>query len=151
MSVHRFRPRYRTLALGASGAGGAVAVLGAIAGPAALPIVTGALGVVLGIAYLRSSIWKLAITADATGLAVGAPGAQPKFTIAWGDIVRVTASPSTKTCHVNGGDAGKSFLVPGPGATAAYSIEDRETLFDAILAHTPKDRVKIVDTIERAS
>jgi hypothetical protein len=150
MAVHRFRPRYRPLALGTVGIGGALAGIAAVAGFVALPLATGVLGMALGGAYLVLPMWRLAVTVDDTGLTVGSPAKQ-RFRLAWSDVVRVVASPTTKSCFVDGGAPEKSLLVPGDGAPAPYDLEDRAALFDAIIAHVPADRVETVETLEQAS
>ena len=149
MATHRFRPRYRPLALGTVGIGGALVGIAAVAGFVALPLVTGVLGMALGGAYLGMPMWRLAVTVDDDGLAVGSPS-KPRFRLAWGDIVRVVASPTTKSCFVDGGAPERSLLVPGAGAPAPYDLEDRPALVAAILAHVPPERVTTVESLEQA-
>lgn len=148
--VFRFKPRYRGMALSALGIGGALgAVSIAALGAALLPLATGAAGVVLGATYLMSPSWKLEVAIDDDALEVRTPKAS-KFRVAWTDVVRVVASPTTNTCFVDGGAPERSLLVPGVGAPAPYDIEDRPALVAAILAHVPADKVKTVDTLEAA-
>jgi hypothetical protein len=149
MSRHRFRPRYRGVAWTAVGVGGSLAIAAAILGFLALPLVTGAVGMVVGAAYLVSPTWRLAVTADDDGLEVGSPGRR-RFRIAWGDIVRVVAAPDSHTCFVDGGAPERSLLLPGQGAPAPYDLEERPALFDAILAHVPPERVTRVESLEKA-
>lgn len=149
MTRHRFRPRYRGVAWIAVGIGGSLAIAAAGLGFLVLPLVTGAVGVAVGAAYLGSPTWRLAVTADDEGLEVGSPGRR-RFRIAWGDIVRVIASPATHTCFVDGGAPERSLLVPGVGAPAPYDLEERRALFDAILAHVPPERVTTVETLDQA-
>jgi hypothetical protein len=129
------------------GIGGSIAVVASILGFAALPLATGALGVVLGAAYLASPTWRIAVTIDDDGLTVGSPKRQ-RFRLAWHEIVRVIASPATSTCFVDGGAPERSLLVPGVGAPAPYDITDRKALVEAILAHVPADKVQIVGSLE---
>ena len=146
MSRHRFRPRYRGVAWTAIGIGGAIAGIAAAAlGAALLPLASGAAGIVLGSAYLMSPTWRLEVVADDAGLEV-----TKRYRIAWNEIVRVIASPSTKTCFVDGGTPEKSLIVPGVGALAPYDLDDKAALFDAILAHVPADKVTTVETLEAA-
>ena len=70
--------------------------------------------------------------------------------MAWGDIVKVVASPTTSSCFVDGGTPAQSLLVPGVGAPAPYDLEDRPALFAAILAHVPADKIETVETLEQA-
>jgi hypothetical protein len=146
---HRFRPRYHKVAWTAAGMGGVLAAVAASVGALGLPLVTGAAGVVLGAAYLLSPAWRLAVTVDDGGLEVGSPG-QPRFRLAWSEVVRVVAAPAVHSCFVDGGTAQRSLLVPGPGAPAPYDLEDRPGLVAAILAHVPKERVTLVETLEGA-
>lgn len=147
---HRFRPRYRGVAWTSIGIGGALAALAIGMELAALPLVTGALGVVLGTAYLASPTWRLEVVVDEAGLEVRS-ARRSRFRIAWGDIVRVVASPATHTCFVDGGAPERSLLVPGEGAPAPYDLADRAELVAAILARTPADRVQLVESLERAT
>jgi hypothetical protein len=148
MTRFRFRPRFRGIAFAAMGVGGGLAGVAALAGGALLPIVTGAIGVAVGAAYLASPVWRIAITADDAGLEVGSPG-RPRFRLAWQDVVKVVASPSTHTCFVDGGTPENSLLVPGPGAPAPYDIEHKQALYDVIVAHVPADKVTIVESLDR--
>jgi len=129
------------------GIGGSLAILAGAVGVLVLPLVTGAVGVAAGAAYLASPTWRLAVTVDDDGLEVGSPRRR-RFRLAWGDVVRVVASPSTHTCFVDGGAPERSLLVPGVGAPAPYDLEDRAALVDAILAHVPASKVERVETLE---
>ncbi|HSD86338.1 MAG TPA: hypothetical protein VLB44_02450 [Kofleriaceae bacterium] len=146
----RFKPRYRGLALSAMGIGGTLGVVAIAAlGAALLPLATGAFGVVLGAGYLLSPSWKLEVVTDDDALTVKT-AKTTKFRLPWGEVKRVVASPSTKTCFVDGGVPERSLLVPGDGAPAPYDIADRQSLYAEILAHVPADKVKEVETIEAA-
>jgi hypothetical protein len=127
-----------------------MAVVAAILGFATVPLATGALGVALGAAYLASPTWRISVTIDEDGLAVGSPRRQ-RFRLAWNDIVRVVASTATSTCFVDGGSPERSLLVPGVGAPAPYDIADRKALVEAILAHVPADKVQRVESLEHAN
>ena len=144
------RPRYRGLAWSSIGVGGSIAVVAAILGFATVPLVSGALGIALGAAYLASPTWRITVTIDDDGLAVGSPKRQ-RFRLAWHEIVRVVASPPTSTCFVDGGSPERSLLVPGVGAPAPYDIAERKALVEAILAHVPADKVQIVDSLDHAN
>jgi len=147
---HRFRPRYRGIAWTAIGTGGALTATSlAVLGAALLPIATGAIGVVLGAAYLASPTWRLEIVVDDDALEVRSPRAT-KLRVAWADVVRVVASPTTHTCFVDGGAPDKSLLVPGDGAAAPYDLSDKAALYDAILAHVDAAKVETVETLESA-
>jgi hypothetical protein len=146
---HRFRPRYRGVAWTAIAVGGSLAVVSATLGFLVVPLVTGAIGIAMGAAYLASPTWRLAVSVDDDGLEVGS-AAHRRFRLAWGDITRVVASPETHTCFVDGGAPERSLLVPGPGAPAPYDLDDRPALVSAILAHVPPDRVTTVAALETA-
>jgi len=143
----RFRPRYRGIAWSSMGVGGSIAVIASILGFVAVPLATGVLGVALGAAYLASPTWRITVTLDDDGLTVGSPKRQ-RFRLAWRDVVRVIASPSTSTCFVDGGAPERSLLVPGEGAPAPYDITDRPALVAAILAHVPADKVQTVASLD---
>lgn len=149
MSTHRFRPRYRGVAWTSIGLGGGLAGVAAAIGFAALPLATGAFGIALGAAYLNSRAWKLRVITDDSSIEVR-DSKGTRFRLLWSEIVRVVASPTTKTCFVDGGRSEHSLLVPGDGAPAPYAISEREQLFATILAHVNPDRVEIVDSLERA-
>jgi hypothetical protein len=147
---YRFRPRYRGIAWCAMGVGGSMAVVASILEFATVPLATGALGVVLGAAYLASPTWRITVTIDDDGLTVGSPKRQ-RFRLAWHEIVRVVASPTTSSCFVDGGAPERSLLVPGDGASAPYDIADRKALVEAILAHVPADKVTTVASLDQAT
>ena len=115
-----------------------------------VPLVSGVLGIALGAAYLASPTWRIRVTVDDDGLTVGSPKRQ-RFRLAWHEVVRVVASPSTSTCFVDGGKPERSLLVPGDGAPAPYDIADRKALVEAILAHVPADKVQTVASLESAN
>jgi len=132
------------------GVGSAVAIVATAAGAVAVPLVTGALGIALGAAYLASPTWRITVTVDDDGLTVGSPNRE-RFRLAWNDIVRVVASPATSTCFVDGGKPERSLLVPGDGAPAPYDIADRKALVETILAHVAADRVRTVESLDQAN
>ncbi|MCX5743688.1 MAG: hypothetical protein NT062_14445 [Proteobacteria bacterium] len=146
----RFRPRYRGVAIVAMGVGGALTALAGALGFLVLPLATGAVGILLGGGYLLSPSWRLAVTVDADGLEVGTP-TRRRFRLAWTEVARLVASPTTHTCFVDGGSPERSLLVPGDGAPAPYDIENRTALYDAIVAAVPKDKVETVATLEMAT
>jgi hypothetical protein len=146
----RFRPRYRGLAWVSVGVGGSLATLAVAAlGAALLPLATGAIGVVLGSAYLLSPSWKLEVVIDDDGLEVRS-GRGRKFRTAWSEVVKVVSSPSTHTCFVDGGSPDKSLLVPGDGAPAPYDLEDKPALCEEIVRHVAPDKVQVVATLADA-
>ena len=146
----RFKPRYRGIAFTSVGVGGALGVVSLVAlGAALLPLATGAIGVALGAGYLLSPSWKLEVVTDDDALTVKTTKAT-KFRLPWSEVKRVVASPSTKTCFVDGGTPERSLLVPGDGAPAPYDIADKAALYAEILAHVSSDKVKEVETIEAA-
>ncbi len=100
-----------------------------------------------GAAYLRSPAWRLAVAVDDDGLEVGSPGRR-RFRLAWAEVVRVVASPTTGTCFVDGGAPERSLLVPGAGAPAGYDLDDKPALFAIILARVPADRVETVSRLD---
>jgi hypothetical protein len=142
-----FRPRYRFLAWGTVGLGGTMSGLAMLLGFAAAPLATGVVGIALGAAYLASPTWRITVTVDDEALTVGSPR-RPRFRLAWSEVVRVIASPTTSTCFVDGGRPERSLLVPGDGAPAPYDITDRQALVAAILAHVPADKVQTVESLE---
>jgi hypothetical protein len=150
----RFRPRYRGVALTSIGVGTTLVGVAAFALGLALtvPLVSGALGVVLGAGYLASPTWRITVTVDDAGLEVAASG-KVRFRLAWADVARLVVSPTTASAYVDGGAPERSLLVPGDGAPAPYDIEDRAALVtlivDGVRAVHP-DRVDEVATLEAA-
>ncbi len=148
MSTHPFQPRYRGVAWTSIGIGTGLSGLAAVVGFAALPLITGAFGIALGAAYLNSRAWKIEVVTDDTGFEVR-DRKGTRFRLLWSEVVRVVASPTTKTCFVDGGTPEKSLLVPGDGAPAPYEISDRDGLFATILARVTPDRIETVESLER--
>jgi hypothetical protein len=133
--IFRLRPRYRGVAALAIGAGGVLGLAGAVAG-ATSAIVAGAAGVVLGAAYLASPVWRVRVQVDGEGLEVVG-----RFRLRWAEVRRVLASPTTSTCFVDGGSPARSLLIPGDGAPAPYTLDDRVGAYRAIMARVPRDVV----------
>lgn len=144
----RFRPRFRGLVGTATALGATLLVSAAAIGGAPILWGTGAIGVLLGGMYLVSPSWRLVVTVDDQGLEVGTAKAR-RFRLAWTEVVQLVASPSTRTCFVDGGDPARSLLVPGDGASAPYDIENRGALYDVIRARVPADRVIEVELLEQ--
>jgi hypothetical protein len=146
VKTFRFKPRYRGVAWTSVGVGGALGIVSAAVGFVAVPMISGAVGVAAGIAYLASPTWKISVTVDDDGLTVGSPSKQ-RFRIAWQDVVKVIAAPEKHTCFVDGGTPDKSLLVPGDGAPAPYDIEDKQALVEWILAHVAADKIENVASL----
>jgi hypothetical protein len=146
----RFRPRFKTLAWG-------VVVLGLIllgvglfvASSSSVPVGVGAAGVALGLLYLGSPAWRITVHVDDEALEVRS-GRARKFRLLWEDVVEVVASPGTGTCFVDGGEPATSLLVPGPGASAPYDIENKAELYAIICARVPEERIRIVTMLDQA-
>ena len=117
-------------------------------GGAIMPLVTGALGVVLGSAYLVSPTWKLEVVVDDDALEVRLREGEP-VPAGVGRCRPVVASPRT-TCFVDGGAPERSLLVPGQGAPAPYDIEEKRALVAAILAHVDPAKVRKVASLQEA-
>ena len=145
--MHRFRPRYRGVAWTSIGIGGSLSVVSTVVGFVAVPLVAGALGVLLGGAYLASSTWQLRVVTDESGLEVGT-NKRLRFRLAWSDVARVVVSPTTNTCFVDGGKPAVSLLVPGVGAPAPYDIENRAGLVATIIEHVASEKIQTVETLE---
>lgn len=143
----RFRPRFRGIAWSAIVVGALIAGVAAIAGAGFTPIAIGVTGVVFGAAYLASPTWRIAVVVDDDGLAITGAGAR-SFKVAWPEVARVTASPTTRTCHVDGGGPARSLVVPGVGAIAPYAIERSGDLYDAIVARVDRGRITEVATLD---
>jgi hypothetical protein len=147
MPTFRLRPRLRGVAATAMGIGGAILAGAAAVGGTPIMWASGAAGIVFGGLYLVSPTWRLRVVVDDAGLEVGT-ARRPRFRLAWSDVVKVIASPSTRTCFVDGGAPERSLMVPGDGAPAPYEIEGSGELYDAILARVPADRVIEVALLE---
>jgi hypothetical protein len=150
---YRFRPRFRGFAWSAGllGAGLLAAALGFGLSGASLvfALLAGAAGITLSGLYALSPAWRIVVAVDEDALEVLASG-QRRFRLRWDEIERVVASPSTKTCFVDGGSPARSLLLPGPGAQAPYTIEDRGALYDTILARAPKGAIEEVALLREA-
>lgn len=152
MKTFRFRPRFRGLAWVSVGGGAALALAGAwMSGDARwLAFGLGGGGALLGGLYLLSPAWRYRALVGDDGLEVLDGHGDRRFRIAWDEVERVVASPSTQTCVVSGGSADRTLIVPGPGAPAPYDIADKRALYDEIMARVPREVVEEVDLIENA-
>jgi hypothetical protein len=141
MGRYPLRPRFRGLAWGSLGLGGALAAAAWWAPP--VVAVSAVCGVAFGGGYLLSPTWKLTVVVDEHRLAVETKAAT-RFSLPWSEVQRVIASPSTKTCFVDGGSADRRIIIPGDGAPAPYRIAQSRELYDWILAHVAADKVEQV-------
>lgn len=120
------------------------------------PLAAGGAGVMLGLMYLGSPTWRLAVVIDDEFLEVRSTRRR-RFRLSWTEIREVVASPRTKTCFVDGGRPSRSLLVPGPGASAGYDIENKAELYDLIVARVAEAapdgevRVREVELLEKAA
>lgn len=146
---YRFRPRFRGLAALAMVLGVGLGGFGLVAGGAASTalVVIGMGGAALGGLYLGSPAWRIEVVVDDDALEVLAAGDR-RFRLPWSEVTSVIASPSTETCFVDGGAPERSLLVPGNGAPAPYAIEDAAGLYRAIVARTPREKVREVALLE---
>lgn len=141
MARYPLRPRYRGLAWGALALGGGLVALGPFTAP--LVLASGAAGLLLGGGYLASPTWRLAIVTDERGLRIeGRRGV--RLELPWLEVQKVIASPSTKTCFIDGGAAERRLMVPGDGAPAPYWIAERARLYDEVLAAVDPAKVEEV-------
>lgn len=144
MARYRLRPRYRGLAFGALALGGGLAVLGPFTAPVVLA--SGVAGLVLGGAYLASPTWRLVIVTDERGLRIEGPRGV-RLELPWLEVQKVLASPTTKTCFIDGGAPERRLMVPGDGAPAPYWIPERERLYEEVLAAIDPAKVEEVALI----
>jgi hypothetical protein len=105
----------------------------------------GVLVIAMALAYARSPMWRSHVVVDERGLRVVGPRGT-RLDLPWADVQRVVAAPSSKTCYLRADVADRSFIVPGPNMAVPYRIQDREALYDRIVAAC-KDRVEIVDEL----
>jgi hypothetical protein len=149
---YRFRPRFRGLAVLAMVLGVGLGGFGLVAGGAASTalVVIGMGGAALGGLYLGSPAWRIEVVVDDDALEVLGAGGDRRFRLPWTEVASVIASPSTETCFVDGGAPERSLLVPGSGAPAPYAIEGAAELYRAIIARTPRERVREVALLENA-
>lgn len=145
-----FRPRYRGVAWTSMGTGAALDVAAFVLGLPWPAIATGAIGVALGALYLVSPAWSLEVVVDDAALEVQ-QGGERRFRLPWADVVQLVASPSTRTCFVDGGDPDRSLLVPGDGAPAPYTIADKDALYAAIVAHVERVAPDKIERVELLS
>jgi hypothetical protein len=110
---------------------------------------SGIAGVLLGTLYLRSPTWRIVVVPGDQALEV-LRGGERRFLLPWAEVVRVVASPSTRTCFVDGGDPRRSLLVPGDGAPAPYDIEDKQRLYEIIMSRVPAERIREVALLQTA-
>ncbi|MCG8417102.1 MAG: hypothetical protein MJE77_04055 [Proteobacteria bacterium] len=138
------------MALGAVALGIALVALSAfIDSGRAFPLAGGGTGILLGLLYLGSPTWRIEVAVNDDALEVHSHRGQ-RFRLPWSEVVEVVASPETQTCFVNGGSPDRSLLVPGPGASALYDIENKHELYTAICARVPEERIRRVDLLEKA-
>jgi len=142
-----FRPRFRGVAWTAIAVGGVLDAVALIVGLPWPAMATGVVGVALGSFYLVSPTWSLEVVVDDDALEVQQTG-ERRFRLGWHEVKEVVASPTTRTCFVDGGAPDRSLMVPGPGASAPYAIADKDALYDFIVAHVARDKIVEVALLE---
>lgn len=118
-------------------------------GGAAYALAGGMAGALLGMLYLVSPAWKIEVVVHEHALEVLSRGDR-RFLLPWDQVVKLVAAPATGTCFVDGGRPDRSLLIPGPGASAPYDIENKAALYEAIVARVPAARRIEVETLETA-
>jgi hypothetical protein len=149
----RIRPRFRWFAYGLIAVGALYATSPWLLGTGAargMAIGLGAMGVLLGGLYLLSPAWRMVIVVGDPGIELLTARGDRRFLVPWSEIARVVASPTTKTAFVDGGEPGRSLIVPGRGAAAPYAVDRPRELYDAILARVPADKVEEVELLSAA-
>jgi hypothetical protein len=127
--------------------------LTAIAGIVVMILLHGALRVVglggpaLAAFYFLQPAWRYAILVDEDAISI-ASSKDVRLRLLWSDVKEVRAVDATKVCYVDGGEGAKSVLVSGPRAPAPYAVERRAELYDFILAHVAKEKIRLVETLE---
>ena len=147
MTLQRFRflPRFKNLARAAIAVG-----IVLFAASLAVAIQTGlfrwstlffpCVGVVLGGLYLSSSTWTWLVEVDSAKLVVRSPS-ELKATISWKNIIKVIYSEDNQTLFIKGHNLETSFIVPGPGLSAPYLIEDKDKLIATILDMVATEKI----------
>ena len=136
------------MALSAIGLGGGIGMFGMVLS-ATVPIVAGALGTALGLAYMMSPSWKLAVVTDDACIEVRS-GETVKFRLAWSSIVKVVAATSSPSAFVDGGAPERSLLIPGDGAPAPYQIENAAALIEELFTRIAPERIERVESLDAA-
>ena len=110
-------------------------------------IAVGAAGPLLTALYFLQPAWRMRVTVDAETFEISR-GDNIRVRLAWGDVKRLLVVPRWKVAFLDGGEPEKSFLLTGPGAPGPYRIDRRETLYDFLVAHVPKDKIEERETLE---
>jgi len=142
-----FRPRYRGVAWTSIALGGALDLVALTFGLPWPALASGVVGVALGSFYLVSPTWSIEVVVDDDALEVQQAG-ERRFRLPWDEVKEVVASPTTRTCFVDGGAPDRSLMVPGDGAPAPYAIADKDALYDFVVAHVAKDKIVEVALLE---
>lgn len=133
----RLRPRWAWLPWAIGGFGAALIAFAWIADvpPTTRGVETFAALMLCALAglYARSPLWRSHVVVDADGLKITGPRGV-RLKLSWSEVVKVRAAPANKTCYIDAGMPQKSFLLPGPGASAPYRVEHRAALYDRIVA-----------------
>lgn len=147
LAQFRFRPRYRMLAWGAVLMGALLLGYAVYSGQArALATAMGLAGITLGLVYMASPVWRYRVVIYKDRLEVESAKAT-RFSVPFAEVQAFIASPSTNTGFVNGGSPERSLLVPGPGASASYDIEDKPRLFALLREHIAVERTQVVESL----
>ena len=108
----------------------------------------GGAGLVLGVLYLASPVWRTEVVLDEEALEVLSRGDR-RFRLPWSEVVKLTVAPRNATAFVDGGAPERSLLLPGRGARAPYRIGHQARLLELLRAHVAADRQVEVDRLDR--
>jgi hypothetical protein len=143
----RFRPARPWWALLSIVLGAGLLVSSLLAG-GGTPALVGGAGLLLGILYLASPVWRTEVRVDDDGLEVLRRG-ELRLRLPWDEVVKLTFSPARATAFVDGGSPGRSLLLPGRGARAPYRLENQARLLELVRARVAPDRQVEVDRLDR--
>ena len=144
----RFRPRFQAIPWIVAGVGVAMLGFGLFGGAQGssrtFAILAGAIGPLIALAYLRSPAWKLRVVVDEQAFEVRG-GENIRFRIEWVDVKELVYSNKYPTAFLDGGQAERSLLIPGPGAPAPYRIERAEELVAYVRSKVPAEKQRASD------
>jgi hypothetical protein len=96
-------------------------------------------GLVIAFLHWFSPAWSLLVELDDQGLRVLRKD-DVRLQLGWHEVERLLVDREHSTAVVDGGTAERRLLVPGPGLSGPYRIEDRGRLIIELCARVPIER-----------
>jgi hypothetical protein len=74
-------------------------------------------------------------------------GQDIRMQVSWADVARLVVDDEHTVCMVDGGSPERRLIVPGPGLSAPYRIEESRRLVAELVRRIPAERHVALDAV----